>query len=295
MALGRARPTRRGSRCVLLATLVTSCGKSAPPPRSLVEDKARRDVPIAICRKPLAPTDVNESGAPRAEAYWSALLPSFHGLDTTFDAVDCLGQMVNASARPPPATPTTIHVSLADSTISPVPDGTQLVWLRTSTLSDRLASGLLALVRPRPSELEVYAIGFYTGSTAHSRFELAKLGAVPLLTLRNEGCADVKVEVECESTLSFALVLGGQLVMAGTTPAERLKYGVLKDVGRVKSRLTIEPPIFEAQAVRIKEKISVHDVADNEVRKLEGERIFTLRGSELVPNTESIWTQVERR
>jgi hypothetical protein len=277
-----------------LAILAMSCGKSAPPPRSLVEDKARRDVPIAVCRKPLAPTDVNESGAPRAEAYWSALLPSFHGFNTTFDAVDCVGQPVNANSRPAATTLATIHVSPADSTVSPAPDGTQLVWLRTSPLSDRLASGPLALVRPRPSELDVYAIGSYTGSTAHSRFELAKLGAVPILTIRNEGCADVKVEVECESSLSFALVLGGQLLIAGTTPAERLKYGTLKDVGRVKWRLTIEPPIFEPQAVRIKEKISVHDVADNEVRKLEGERIFTLRDGELMVTTDSIWTQVER-
>jgi hypothetical protein len=295
MARGSTAPTFRTSRRVLLAILLTSCGKSGPPPRSLVEDKARRDVPIAICRKPLAPSEVNESGAPRAEAYWSALLPSFQGFNTTFNAVDCIGQAASANARPAAAAAATIHVSSTDSTVSPAPDGTQIVWLRTSAQSDRLASGPLAVVRPRPSELDVYAIGSYAGSTAHSRFELAKLGAVPLLTIRNEGCADVKVEVECESTISFVLVLGGQLLVAGTTPAERLKYGTLKDVGRVKWRLTIEPPVFEPQAVRIKEKISVHDVADNEVRKLEGERIFTLRGSELVANTESIWSQVQQR
>jgi hypothetical protein len=272
-----------------------TCSKSAPPPRSLVEDKARRDVPIAVCRKSLAPAEVDESGAPRVEAYWGALLPGFHGFNATFEAVDCIGQTVGPQTNVAAGAPAAIHVSSADSTVSPVPDGTQLVWLRAFTLSDRLASGPLALVRPRPSELDVYAIGSYTGSLAHSRFDLAKVGSTRVVAVRNEGCADVKVEVECESTLSFFLVVGGQLLAAGTTPAERLKYSSLKDVGRVKWRLTTEPPIFEPQAVRVKEKLSVHDLGDNEVRKLEGERIFTLQGSVLVANAESVWAQVEHR
>ena len=115
------------------------------------------------------------------------------------------------------------------------------------------------------------------------------------MAARDEGCADVKVDAECESTLSFYLVVGGQLLAAAATPAERLKYSTLKDVGRVKWRLTTEPPIFAPQAVRIKEKLSVHDAGDNEVRKLEGERIFTFRGPDLVANAESVWAQVDRR
>ena len=290
---GRSHEARGGSSRVLLAILAISCGKSAPPPRSLVEDKARRDVPIAICTKPLGPTDVNESGAPRAEAYWGALVPSFRDFNTTFEAVDCVGQPLDTRARPAGMAAT--HVSSADSTVSAVPDGTQLVWLRSSMLSERKASGLLALVRPRPSQLDVYAIGSYAGSAAHSRFELASIGAVRVVAARDEGCADVKVDVECESTLSFYVVAGGQLLAAAATPAERLKYSTLKDVGRVKWRLTTEPPIFAPQAVRIKEKLSVHDAGDNEVRKLEGERIFTFRGADLVANAESVWAQVDRR
>jgi hypothetical protein len=295
MRSGTAERTPCRAAFVLLASLAMSCHKSAPPPRSLVEDKARRDVPIAVCRKPLTPADVNESGAPRPEAYWSALLPAFRAFNTTFDAVDCAGQVLSPKAKPTSGTSPTIHVSSSDSTIAPIPDGTQLVWLRTFAPSDRSASGPLALVRPRPSELDVYAIGSYAGSVAHSRFELAKLGVTPVVAIRDDACADVKVETECESTLSLALVVGGQLLMAATTPAERLKYGNLKDVGRVKWRLTIDAPIFEPQAVRIKEKLSVHDLADNEVRKLEGERVFTLRGNELVASAASIWGEIERR
>lgn len=295
MGFGGRGHTCRASSGVLLASLALSCGKSVPPPRSLVEDKARRDVPIAVCTKALTPADVDESGAPRVEAYWTALLPGFRGFSATFEAVSCIGERIGLQSGNAAGAPALIHVSAADWSKAPVPDGTQLVWLRTASISDRLASGPVALMRPRPSELDVYAIGFYSGSIAHSRFELAKMGATRVVSARDEGCADVKVDVECESTLSFHVVVGGELLAAASTPAERVKYGNLKEVGRVKWRLTTEPPIFEPQAVRVKEKLSVHDAGDNEVRKVEGERVFTLRGSDLQANTESIWTQVERR
>jgi hypothetical protein len=272
-----------------------ACGKAAPPPRSLVEDKARRDVPIAVCRKPLAPADVDESGAPRVEAYWGVLLPDFRGFNQTFEGVDCVGDPVGPKASGGRAGPESIHVSRADSTLSPAADGTQLVWLRTSAISDRMASGPLAIVRPRPSELDVYSIGSFAGSAAHSRFELAKLGPYRVVAAVDAGCADVKVDVECESTLSLYLAVGGQLSAAAATPAERLKFGSLKEVGRVKWRLTTEPPIFEPQGVRIKEKLTVHDAGDNEVRKVEGERLFTFRGGSLVASADSVWNQVERR
>jgi hypothetical protein len=277
---------------MLLASLALSCGKSVPPPRSLVEDKARRDVPIAVCTKALTPTDLDESGAPRIEAYWAALLPGFQGFSGAFEGVSCIGQPIGLQSKPEVGASALIHVSAADWTKSPLPDGTQLVWLRTSMLSDRVASGPVALMRPRPSELDVYAIGFYTGSIAHSRFELGKMGATRVVSAHDDGCADVKVDVECESTLSFYVVVGGELRAAASTPAERVKYGNLKEVGRVKWRLTTEPPIFEPQAVRVKEKLSVHDAGDNEVRKIEGERVFAFRGSDLPANTTSIWTQV---
>jgi hypothetical protein len=286
------QPARTARIAIPLLLSASACGKSAPPPRSLVEDKARRDVPIAVCLKPLSPADVNESGAPRPEAYWSSLLPSFRAFDTTFDAIDCIGRPVAPEGKT--AAGQTVHVSGSDATITPVADGTQLVWLRTFPLSDRVASGPLALVRPRPAELDVYAIGSYTGSAAHSHFDVAKIGPSRLLAIRDEGCADVKVETECESTLSFVLIAGGQLVNAAKTPSERLKFNNLKDVGRVKWRLTTEL-VFEPQDVRVKEKLSVHDAGDNEVRRIQGERVFNLQGDALVCNTESIWSQVDKR
>jgi hypothetical protein len=268
-----------------------------PPPRSLVEDKARRDVPISVCRKSLTPADVNESGGPRSELYWSTVLPSFGGFGSLFDAVDCLGdvlQSVGGPSQPPAGGPVRVHVTQADSTITPAAEGAELVWFRTFATSDRYASGPLAVMRPRTSELDVYAVGFYSGSSRHSRFELAKLGVTPLVIARDEGCADVKVDTDCTSTISLDLVVGGQIGVAAKTAQDRVQSGSLKDVGRVRWRLTTEPPVFDGQSVRIKEKLSAHDAGDNEVRRSEGERVFTLRASELVADAESIWAQVDR-
>jgi hypothetical protein len=281
----------------VLTTFAAACGHAAPPPRSLVEDKARRDVPIAVCRKALAPTDLVESGAPRPEAYWSALFAGFQAFGTAFEPADCVGETVAPSGRRPgPATtPASAHVSAEDSTVSSAPSGEQILWLRLFPSVDKSASGLLALVRPRPSLLDVHAVGFYRGSAAHSRFELAGTAATPFVVADDEACGDVKVESECESTLSFYLAVGGELTLAGQTASERLKYGTLKDVGRVKWRLLTEPPVFDPQGIHIKEKLTVHDASDNEVRKLESERIFTFKGTELTGAPESLWAQVDAK
>jgi hypothetical protein len=283
----------------LLMLLQTSCAGAVGSSR--IEDKARRDIPIAICRKPLSASDLDPKGAPLPEAYWGVLLPGFRGFDVVMDsAVDCVGDALatreaaardGGAAREGALAASSMHASPADFTVSPAVDGMETAWLRTSTPSERLASGPLALVRPRPAELDVYAIGFYRGSSRNSRFEFTRLGKVSAVTAQDDGCADVKVETECESTTTFYLMVGGQLVSAAKTPSRRVQYGTLKAVGRVQFRLTTEPPIFDDHSVHIREKLSVRDSSDDEVRKSEGERIFTLTGVELVPNGESISSQ----
>jgi hypothetical protein len=284
------RPRRAGGVAVLFAFSVLSCAGAAGS--SGIEDKARRDVPIAICRKSLSTTDTTDTGAPRSEVYWNVLYPKFRGFGAALDpaSLNCVGDAISPSEGGASATP--IVLSQGDSIVSSGSDGFQAVWLRMATLSDRAALGPFALVRPRSSELDVYAIGVYRGSSRHSRFEFAQLGTTTLLVARDEGCADVKVGTECESTLSVYLVGGGRLAPAAKATTERLQFGTMKDVGRIQSRLTTDPPVFDATALHIKEKLSVRDSGDDEVRRSEGERIFTLRGSEMAPNKESIWAQV---
>jgi hypothetical protein len=290
----RLRWTSRAHRCERLASVlaVTAVSCAGAAGSSGVEDKARRDVPIAICRKPLTTADTTETGAPRPEAYWSVLFPKFHGFGASLDpaSLNCVGDALLSTQVA--SSPTPIVLSQSDSTIAAGDDGLQAVWLRTSSLSDRAALGLFALVRPRASELDVYAIGVYRGSSRHSRFEFAKMGATTIVVGRDEGCADVKAGTECESTLSVYLVGGGRLAPAAKTTTERVQFGTMKDVGRIQSRLTTEPPVFDANSMHIKEKLSVRDSGDDEVRRSEGERVFTLRGEEMVANKESIGAQV---
>jgi hypothetical protein len=280
----------RGPLAFILALLATSCAGAAGSSR--IEDKARRDVPIAICRKALTTNDTNESGAPRLETYWSVLFPSFRGFSFPMDSTarDCVGDpiLVTDKAAPPSA----MAIGPGDSTIAAGEDGIQAVWLRASHVSEQVSFGVLALVRPRPAELDVYSIGVYRGSSRHSRFEFAHIGTTTVLIARDEGCADAVAGAECESSLTAYLVAGGQLFSAGKTPTERVGYGTMKDLGRVQWRMTTDPPLFDAHVMRIKEKLSVRDAREDEVRKSENERVFTLRGTELVANSETLSSQV---
>lgn len=285
-----ARAVRRDGLPWLLAASVSSCASAAGS--SGIEDKARRDVPIAVCRKPLATTDTTDTGAPRPEVYWSVLFPRFRGFGTSLDpaSLDCVGDAILSTPGATSATP--IVLSESESTVFPGDDGIQGVWFRTSTVTDRNALGPLALVRPRASELDVYAIGLYRGSSRHSRFEFARMGTTPVVVAKDEGCADVKVGTECESALSVYQIGGGHLSLMAKIPTERVHFGTMKDVGRIQSRLTTEPPVFDATSMRIKEKLSVRDSGEDEVRRSEGERVFTLRAGELVPNKDSVGSQV---
>jgi len=267
-------------------------GCSHPQPVSAIEDKARRDVPIAICRKFLAVADNADGGPPKADVYFSAVVPSFRAFAAPLDngAQSCVGEVLSAGAGPG-AMPSVVT---ADDLVSATDEnGLQATWLRAFHAGDRIAAGPLALVRPRAAELDVYALGEYRGSAKHSRFELARLGGVMLLVAHDESCADVKVDTECESSLVFYVKAGGRLVTAARTPAQRIQFGMMKDIGHVKYRLATDPPAVDARAITIKEHLSVRDQADEEVRRVEGDRVFSLQNDgTLAPNQDSVWAQV---
>jgi hypothetical protein len=277
---------------VVGAAPVVGAGCSHPQPVSAIEDKARRDVPIAICRKFLAVVDNADGGPPNPDVYFSAVVPAFHAFGAPLDngARNCVGDLLSTGAGPG----MTPSIVTADDVVSAADEsGLQATWLRSFRANDRIAAGPLALVRPRAAELDVYALGDYRGSAKHSRFELGRLGSMMLLIAHDESCADVKVDTECESAHVFYVKAGGRLVTAAKTPAQRIQYGTMKDIGRVKYRLATDPPTLDAHAITIKEHLSVRDQADEEVRRVEGDRIFTLQGDgTLAANQESVWAQV---
>lgn len=276
------------------ATL-SPCGCGSSTPVSHIEDKARLDVPIAICRKSLAGGDVADAGAPRTDAYWSTVFPSFRGFGTTLhpEDLDCVGdrpavEFAGASGGGAP-------IAADDLTVSTAPDGMQVVWFRVARESPTVAAGELALIRPRTSEIDVYSVGRYKGSIQHSQFDISHIGTSPLIVARDQGCADVKVDVECTSTYDLYLGAAGKLTPAAQTPAERLQFGTLKGVGHVKYRLTTTPPVVDGRSVRVHEKLQVRDANDEDVRKAEGDRVFVLGADgKMVPQQDSLWSQVTR-
>ncbi len=297
MWLGRFPPHRRVTfGCVGLASVATVWACGSAPPVSHVEDKARLDVPIAICRKALASEDVGDAGTPRLDSYWSVIFPSFRGFGTTLkpEDVDCVGSrpaVEFSSGASAGLSPTTSD----DLTISTAEDGRQAAWLRLSKGSDGNAAGLLAIVRPRTTEIDVYAIGRYRGSIKHSRFDLLALGSTKVVVAHDEGCAEAKVDAECDSTLLFYAEVGGKLLPSADTFAQRVRFANVKTLGRVQYRLTADPPVVDGKSLRVHEKLQVRDSNDEDVRKAEGDRTFVLGADgRLIAQQESLWSQVNK-
>jgi hypothetical protein len=267
------------------------CGGS--PPISRIEDKARLDVPIAICRKPLAPNETNDAGVARSDAYWNVLLPGFRGIGFPIRPgdVDCVGDRSDNGMAGPVGTVN--PVAEDDLVLSAPEDGVQAAWLRAFRTADGTAFGPLGLVRGRASELDVYAVGRFRGSVRNSRFELGQLGTFKIVVAHDGRCVDAKVDVECESTVVFFVANGGKLVAAANTPEQRLRYANAKGLGRFQYRLTTDPPMFDGPTVRVHEKLLVRDANQEEVRKAEGDRVFTLAGEgRLTAQQDSLWSQL---
>ncbi len=282
----------RSPAAVLLACAgASACGSS--PPISRIEDKARLDVPIAICRRPLAPNEVNDAGIARSDAYWSVVLPTFRGIGFPIrpSDVDCVGDrpdngMAGSAGAVSPVVEDDLVLSAPD-------DGVQAAWLRAFRTPDGAAFGPVALVRGRASEIDVYAIGRFRGSVRSSRFELGQLGTFKIVVAHDGRCADAKVDVECESSVVFFVASGGKLVAAANTPEQRLRYASAKALGRFQYRLTTDPPVFDGPTIRVHEKLLVRDANQEEVRKAEGDRVFTLSADgRLMAQQDSLWSQL---
>ncbi|MGH7434525.1 MAG: hypothetical protein ACRENE_02540, partial [Polyangiaceae bacterium] len=235
-----------------------------------------------------------ESGAPHPPAYWKVMVPSFRGFGSPLepDAQTCVGESAQPIAAGDAHASKLPAVQDTSGTITPVGEGLEVVWLRTVTVSDRASRGPLAIVRSRPAEIDVYSLGTYEGSARHSRFEIVRIGARTAVAARDEACADSKVDAECESVATIFAAAGGSLPVAGRMTVERTAYGTMKEIGKVKYRLTTDAFVLDAAGLHVKEHLTVRDANDEEVRKAEGERIFAFAGNDLTTKQPSIWTQL---
>jgi hypothetical protein len=239
-----------------------------------IEDKARLDVPIAICWRPVASSEASDASPPGASA----------------GERDCTGQTYDAA----PGAPVRPVPLAADGWVL-APDKTQIVWLPAFRTAATVARGPMALVRARATEIDVFALGAYAGSARHSRFDLARLGRATAIAALDDGCADATAEAECESDVTLFVERGGALVEQARSPARGLRFGVLRGVGRVQYRLTTEPPAFDARTIRFHERLEVRDSRDEDVRVAEGDRVLSLADDgTLVALQDSLWDPVAK-
>jgi hypothetical protein len=276
----RARDPRSAFAICLLAT---SC--SGAVGSSGIEDRARRDVPIAICHEDLTPSDATPAGTPRPEAYWKAIFPTFGGFEASFDlhSSTCIGDA--------PTGPVGAPVKLSSSDWGKVAggaNGLEVLWLPVVAPVAARDRGPLAIVQSRASALDVYALGEYEGHRASSTFEVSPMGPGTVVLARDQGCMQGASAADCDSVLAVYVVRAGRILLAATSPLERARYHAGRDGGKVHVRLTTDPPVFDANSMRIKERLSVRDGAEEELRRAEQERLFVLRGDELVPDRESL-------
>ena len=268
-----------------------ACGGAV---RSHIEDQARRDVPLAICEKPLAAQDMDPAGKPLPQVYWSVLVTGFGGIGAPLapTATDCAGNglipeadgrsMVLRKAAAP-----------EDLTTLANADGSQIIWIRAAGDAHR-AAGPLAVVQALPTEVDVYAIGAYAGSAQHTRFESVKVGPASFLAAYDDACADVKGDTDCESTVSFYSVQAGRFDPVAKVTTTRTQNGTMRDIGKVVFRLSTEAPTFDEKGVHFKEKLSIRDSSDDEVRRAQGERLLTYKDGVLAAAGESVWSQVAK-
>jgi hypothetical protein len=286
-SVGNDRVSDRRARdrrpAVALCLFATSCSGAVA---SLgVEDRARRDVPIAICHEDLAAIDTTPAGTPRPEAYWKAIFPTFGGFEASFDlhSPTCLGDALTAPVGPP------VKLSSSDwGKVARGANGLEVLWLPVSAPVAAQDRGPLAIVQSRASALDVYALGEYEGHRASSTFEISPMGSGTVVLARDEGCVQGAPRADCDSALAVYVVRAGRIVLAATSPLGRVRYHAGRDGSKIHVRLTTDPPVFDTNSMRIKERLSVRDGAEEELRRAEQERVFVLRGDELVPDRDSL-------
>jgi hypothetical protein len=264
---------------------------------SKLEDRARREVPVPICLKPLARRSTAGASSASPGDYWSLVLPSYDAGSGTVDgsAPDCAGRDVFSSPLFQDAEGSRtgeIPAREDDLLVSPGANDFKVLWLRVERFGNGDVGGPLALARPREGTAEAYAIGLYRGNATSSHFSIERLGPRMLVTASNDACASAKPGQSCETKLAVFLMSAGQLLPAADLTLDRIQYGTAPGiVGGVQYRMT-GTPMFEAKVLRLTEQVVVRDSTQTAIRKSNLERTFVLDGSRLVPSASSLWDQV---
>jgi hypothetical protein len=163
-----------------------------------------------------------EGQAPTPDLWMGFLL---RGLDprtrqATTPAIDCLGNQViwdgpglacsdNSLARALlPGRP----LAADDVVVSPVGEGTSLVWVMTNRYASGEAMGPVALVTAGRREQVARVLGTLRAFAVRPRLRLERLGEVDLLVAEGERCGGEGAAVSCERGLRLMSIRGNRFV-----------------------------------------------------------------------------------
>lgn len=271
---------------ILLAGGLAACRPE--PPSTPIEAAARADVPIPICVSPLPEAPSAELQSIGPAQYWSTLLPSYQEGQLVPLASACNGEALLHSLYPSSATP--IRVDPTKMVLATSTNGFRTAWLPIYHIpnTDKW-TGVLALLRRREFNLEVYAVGLSTGDPDSSQFSIESLAGQLIVVARHEDC---DAESVCNTTDGVYLAKRGQLTLAAEFPTARL-LSVANSSSAAKHytfRANVE---YLRDTIVLTEALSVRDRDHVEIRSSQLIRSLRVTDGAIFSSVPSLWKQVQ--
>ncbi len=269
-------------------------GCTAAVQSSQLEDRARRQVPVAICLTALERYGTQGVvPALKPADYWRMVLPGYDPEAKTVDTSvgDCAGGFIFSNTASGTAGGGVVPAGDEQVRVADAPGQFKIAWLATHRFEDGEEAGPLALVRPLEGRAEVYAVGLYRGPS-QSAFGLERLASHILLTASDGRCSAVEEEQPCKTTMRVYLMRMGRLIEAAEFVTDRVERRRGSGGGLATYKFTAIPS-FSAKGLRLLEQVVVRDASQPAMQKSTLERQFKLTpGGQLVSDEEALWGRV---
>lgn len=275
-----------------IAGAAGGCAAAVESPR--LEDRARRQVPVAICLTALERYGTQGVvPALKPPDYWRMVLPSYDPEAKTVDtsAGDCAGRFVFSDTALGTSRGGIVSAGDEQVRVADAPGKFKIVWLSTHQFEDTEVAGPLALVRPLEGRAEVYAVGLFRGPP-QSSFAFERLGSHILLTASDGRCSAVEKDQPCKTTVRVFVMRMGRLLEAAAFATDRVERRRGSGGGAVTYQFTAIPD-FSAKGFRLLEQVVVQDASQPAIQKSTLERNFQLTAEgKLVSEENSLWERV---
>jgi hypothetical protein len=282
--------------------MAVAAGCNETLPRSPTGDLSRRLAPPPACilRLPSRSTQAASTRNIPEEAWWSVVFPNYDARDHALPehSLTCQGRDVFASSAFDGGSVRggswPLKVEDGDIVMGTGVNKIRLLWLRTHTYSDGTSAGPLVLARVLESNVEVYSVGAYRGSTDRTKLKLERMGNEILPSAQSDGCLNRKDKSPCTTDLRVFIPIRGELKSAASIPLERITYSAAGEpgtVGPIEYRL-ISTPSFEPGGIRLVEQVAALDEQGRDLRKAELERMLRATADGFEASEGSLWERM---